>query len=111
MFFNDILADAQRISVSSRPLRVGLVLSGGPAPGGHNVIAGVYDYINSAHPRSQLFGFMGGLDGLFQRKYRVVNDDLMDRFRNQGKRLEVDRFLRYYRGPTARYFGVVPFHS
>lgn len=70
---------------SPRALRVGLILSGGPAPGGHNVIAGVYDYIKGQHSESQLFGFMGGLDGVLQKKYRLVSDDLMDRFRNQGK--------------------------
>lgn len=69
---------------SRRPLRVGIVLSGGPAPGGHNVISGLFDYIKSHHPESQMFGFMGGLDGVFQAKYRVVSAELMDRFRNQG---------------------------
>lgn len=69
---------------SRRPLRVGIILSGGPAPGGHNVISGLFDYIKKHHPESQMFGFMGGLDGLFQAKYRVVNSDLMNRFRNQG---------------------------
>jgi 6-phosphofructokinase len=66
------------------PLRVGIVLSGGPAPGGHNVISGLFDYIKRHNPESQLFGFMGGLDGLLRGKYRVVTEDLMKRFRNQG---------------------------
>lgn len=78
-------------SSTKRALRVGIVLSGGPAPGGHNVIAGVYDCIKSIHPESQLFGFMGGLDGVFQKKYRLVSDDLMDRFRNQGIRCRSSR--------------------
>ncbi|OII71579.1 phosphofructokinase family protein [Cryptosporidium andersoni] len=65
-------------------LRVGIVLSGGPAPGGHNVIGGVYDFIKSYHPDSQLFGFLGGLDGLFKSTYKIVSQELMDRFRNQG---------------------------
>eukprot|EP00921_Rhytidocystis_pertsovi_P005208 GHVQ01009018.1.p1 GENE.GHVQ01009018.1~~GHVQ01009018.1.p1 ORF type:complete len:1639 (+),score=226.92 GHVQ01009018.1:122-5038(+) len=65
-------------------LRVGLVLSGGPAPGGHNVIAGLYDYIKGRHNESQLFGMLGGLDGMFLNKYKVVSDDIMDRFRNMG---------------------------
>ncbi|CEL94756.1 unnamed protein product [Vitrella brassicaformis CCMP3155] len=67
-----------------RPLRVGLVLSGGPAPGGHNVIAGVYDFIHKWHPDSQFFGFMGGVDGIFASKYKHVMAGEMDRFRNQG---------------------------
>lgn len=66
------------------PLRVGIVLSGGPAPGGHNVISGLFDYIKRHNPESQLFGFMGGFDGLFQGKYRVITSEFMDRFRNQG---------------------------
>ncbi|KAL3129470.1 pyrophosphate-dependent phosphofructokinase [Cryptosporidium hominis] len=69
---------------SDHALRVGIVLSGGPAPGGHNVICGVYDFIKNHHPDSQLFGFLGGLDGLFKSTYKVISDELMDRFRNQG---------------------------
>ncbi|PHJ22277.1 6-phosphofructokinase, partial [Cystoisospora suis] len=51
--------------------RIGIVLSGGPAPGGHNVIAGLHDYVKSRHPDSMLFGFMGGLDGVLNKKYKV----------------------------------------
>lgn len=67
-----------------KPFRVGVVLSGGPAPGGHNVIAGLFDYVKQSHAGSQVYGFMGGLDGVFQGKYRVITDDFMNRFRNQG---------------------------
>jgi hypothetical protein len=48
-----------------KPLRVAVVLSGGQAPGGHNVIAGVYDYIKRLHPDSVLIGFMDGPQGSF----------------------------------------------
>ncbi|KAL8447327.1 hypothetical protein Emed_004431 [Eimeria media] len=61
----------------SKALRIGIVLSGGPAPGGHNVIAGLFDFVKQRHPESMLVGFMGGLDG-------VVTDELMEDFRNQG---------------------------
>eukprot|EP01053_Blabericola_migrator_P005493 Blabericola_migrator_1__5492@NODE_27_length_20109_cov_273_259006_g24_i0_p1_GENE_NODE_27_length_20109_cov_273_259006_g24_i0NODE_27_length_20109_cov_273_259006_g24_i0_p1_ORF_typecomplete_len1384_score349_05PFK/PF00365_20/9_4e72PFK/PF00365_20/6_3e53_NODE_27_length_20109_cov_273_259006_g24_i01423318384 len=76
--------DAHKVLINRKPLRVGVVLSGGPAPGGHNVIAGVYDYIKKVHPESQLIGFMGGLDGFFQQDYIIVDDELMLRFRNSG---------------------------
>ena len=46
--------------IPARPLRVGVVLSGGQASGGHNVIAGIYDYIKSVHRDSVLVGFANG---------------------------------------------------
>ena len=51
-------------------LRIGCVLSGGQAAGGHNVIVGLYDFIKRRHPNSQLFGFLGGPKGIFTGKYR-----------------------------------------
>lgn len=73
------------ISSERKHLRVGLILNGGPAPGGHNVIAGVYDYIKSISPsESQLLGFMGGIDGFLAKKFVLVDDDKMRRFRNSG---------------------------
>lgn len=71
-------------SMRRRPLRVGIILSGGPAPGGHNVIAGIYDYLRRIHPESRLFGFIGGMDGAFNNKHKVVTAELMDRYRNTG---------------------------
>ncbi|KAH0474251.1 MAG: uncharacterized protein KVP18_004812 [Porospora cf. gigantea A] len=67
-----------------RPIRVGILLSGGPAPGGHNVICGLYDYVKHAHVESQIFGFLGGLDGLFNSDYRRLTNDFVDQFRNTG---------------------------
>ncbi|KFG48832.1 6-phosphofructokinase, partial [Toxoplasma gondii FOU] len=64
--------------------RIGIVLSGGPAPGGHNVIAGLHDFVKSRHPDSVVFGFMGGLDGVLNKKYKVLTDELMNQYRNQG---------------------------
>lgn len=66
------------------PLRVGVVLSGGQAAGGHNVIAGLYDFIKSVHPSSQLFGFLNGPIGIYTGKYVEINDVMMDTYRNQG---------------------------
>eukprot|EP00921_Rhytidocystis_pertsovi_P003138 GHVQ01005224.1.p1 GENE.GHVQ01005224.1~~GHVQ01005224.1.p1 ORF type:complete len:1381 (+),score=228.25 GHVQ01005224.1:294-4436(+) len=67
-----------------QPMRVGVVLSGGQAPGGHNVISGVYDYVKQCNANSQLFGFIGGPHGIFSHEYVEIQDKLMDRFRNQG---------------------------
>lgn len=50
-------------------LRVGCVLSGGQAAGGHNVIVGLYDYIKKVHKNSQLFGFLNGPRGIFTGEY------------------------------------------
>jgi diphosphate-dependent phosphofructokinase len=60
------------------------VLSGGQAPGGHNVISGLYDYIKSINPESALIGFLDGPKGLFTGKYVVVDDKLMNNYRNMG---------------------------
>eukprot|EP00919_Chromeraceae_sp_WS-2016_P072829 GHVR01172161.1.p1 GENE.GHVR01172161.1~~GHVR01172161.1.p1 ORF type:complete len:1248 (+),score=290.09 GHVR01172161.1:34-3777(+) len=66
------------------PLRIGVVLSGGQAPGGHNVIAGLYDYIKQCNPNSQLFGFLGGPYGVYSHEYIEISDQFMNKFRNQG---------------------------
>eukprot|EP01071_Lankesteria_metandrocarpae_P009273 Lankesteria_metandrocarpae@DN5171_c3_g1_i1.p1 len=80
----DLLQPNKNTQSPQQPLRVGLILSGGPAPGGHNVISGVYDYIKQRHGESILYGFLAGLDGLFDLRYKVVDDESMHRFRNQG---------------------------
>lgn len=61
----------------SKALRIGIVLSGGPAPGGHNVIAGLYDFVKQKHPESMLVGFMGGLDGVMNQNYTVNTSTLV----------------------------------
>ena len=66
------------------PLRVGVVLSGGQAPGGHNVIAGIYDYIKTVHPDSAMFGFRDGPYGVFSAVYTEVDNAMMNRYRNTG---------------------------
>ncbi|ORM41669.1 Pyrophosphate--fructose 6-phosphate 1-phosphotransferase subunit beta 1 [Babesia sp. Xinjiang] len=70
---------------STHPIvKIGMVLSGGPAPGGHNVIAGVFDYLYLRNTQSQLIGFHGGLDGLMGRRHEIVTPEIMDTFRNMG---------------------------
>lgn len=65
-------------------LKIGIILSGGPAPGGHNVIAGIYDYVRTYNEQSQVYGFIGGIDGLYKKNYVLITDNIMDRYRNVG---------------------------
>ncbi|KAI7839314.1 hypothetical protein COHA_007012 [Chlorella ohadii] len=67
-----------------RPLRLGVVLSGGQAPGGHNVIIGLHDYLQRWHPGSTLVGFLGGPAGVMNNRYKVLTADELDGYRNQG---------------------------
>lgn len=60
------------------------MLSGGPAPGGHNVICGMYDFITDLNPENQLIGFLAGPDGLLKSKYVVLDAQAVAPFRNQG---------------------------
>lgn len=71
-------------SLSMKPLKVGVVLSGGPAPGGHNVIAGVFDALQSANPDSKLYGFLKGPGGVIKGKYKELTADIIDQYRNTG---------------------------
>lgn len=64
--------------------KVGVVFSGGPAPGGHNVIAGLFDALKGLNPESQVLGFLGGPSGILQSKTLDVTQDLVDRHRNMG---------------------------
>ena len=70
--------------VEAKPIKVGVVLSGGQAPGGHNVIAGIFDGIKSIHKDSVLLGFLGGPSGLENGKFIEITSDLMDAYRNTG---------------------------
>jgi len=65
-------------------LNVGVVLSGGQAPGGHNVIAGIFDGIKAVTGGSKLYGFLGGPLGLVEGKYIEIDHGLMGRYRNTG---------------------------
>ncbi len=68
----------------AKALKVGVVLSGGQAPGGHNVIAGIFDSIRAIHKDSVLYGFSGGPGGLEKGKYEIITPELMDAYRNTG---------------------------
>lgn len=64
--------------------RVGVILSGGPAAGGHNVIAGLFDALKNANASSQLIGFLGGPGGLVDNKKILITKALVDAYRNTG---------------------------
>jgi pyrophosphate--fructose-6-phosphate 1-phosphotransferase len=63
---------------------VGAVLSGGQAPGGHNVIAGLFDALKKGNPSSRLLGFSGGPSGIIDGVYTELDAALIDRYRNTG---------------------------
>ncbi|MBR9981886.1 MAG: 6-phosphofructokinase [Desulfatitalea sp.] len=67
-----------------RVRRIGIVFSGGPAPGGHNVIAGLYDAAKRANKENRIFGFLVGPDGIIEGDYVELNDAQVDDFRNLG---------------------------
>ena len=65
-------------------LNVGVVLSGGQAPGGHNVIAGIFDALRAANPESRLFGFQKGPGGVIRGHYKELTAELIEPYRNTG---------------------------
>ncbi|MBQ9337634.1 MAG: diphosphate--fructose-6-phosphate 1-phosphotransferase [Lentisphaeria bacterium] len=71
-------------SGSAKPVNVAVILSGGQAPGGHNVIAGLFDGLKSLNPASKLYGFKGGPSGLTDNKYVEITADFLAGFRNTG---------------------------
>ena len=71
-------------SISSTQRNVGVILSGGQAPGGHNVIAGLYDALKQANSNNKLFGFLGGPAGIIDGKYVEFNDEFINDYRNTG---------------------------
>lgn len=72
------------LAKSDRPLRLGCVLSGGQAAGGHNVIMGLFDMAKRLHPDSKLFGFLAGPHGIFSNNYLEITDDYMGLYSNMG---------------------------
>ncbi len=71
-------------SVVSTARNVGVILSGGQAPGGHNVIAGLYDALKQANSNNKLYGFLGGPSGIIDGKYVEFNDEFINDYRNTG---------------------------
>eukprot|EP00933_Yihiella_yeosuensis_P032008 TRINITY_DN25596_c0_g1_i1.p1 TRINITY_DN25596_c0_g1~~TRINITY_DN25596_c0_g1_i1.p1 ORF type:complete len:1221 (+),score=283.79 TRINITY_DN25596_c0_g1_i1:53-3664(+) len=67
-----------------KPIKVGVVLSGGQAPGGHNVIAGIFDGAKQWHKDSVMIGFLDGPHGVFTGNFVEITSEIMDGFRNTG---------------------------
>ncbi|SPN73362.1 6-phosphofructokinase isozyme 1,diphosphate--fructose-6-phosphate 1-phosphotransferase,diphosphate--fructose-6-phosphate 1-phosphotransferase,Phosphofructokinase [Chlamydia serpentis] len=66
------------------PLKVGVMFSGGPAPGGHNVIQGLFNSLKSLHPDSSLYGFINNGEGLTQNNSIPITEAFLCKFRNSG---------------------------
>ena len=63
---------------------VGVILSGGQAPGGHNVVCGLYDALKATNKENVLYGFKGGPSGLIEDDYLIFDDEYINQFRNTG---------------------------
>jgi pyrophosphate--fructose-6-phosphate 1-phosphotransferase len=71
-------------AAAAKAINVGVILSGGQAPGGHNVISGIFDGIKAINPDSKLYGFLGGPSGLVDHKYIELTKEIVDEYRNTG---------------------------
>ena len=91
-------ADATVVKTYQQKRNIGIVFSGGPAPGGHNVIAGLYDAAKRANKNSKVYGFLVGPDGIIENEALELNDDLVDAYRRfrQGEQ----RLMIAYRHPN-----------
>ena len=69
---------------ASQPVNVGVILSGGQAPGGHNVISGLFDGIKKIHRDSHLYGFLMGPGGFVDHQYKELTSEIIDEYRNTG---------------------------
>jgi len=69
---------------ATKKRNVGVILSGGQAPGGHNVIAGIFDSVREANPESQVHGFLGGPGGLLAGSSVELTPEFVDEYRNTG---------------------------
>ena len=75
---------AKDMARHSEPFNVGVILSGGQAPGGHNVICGLFDGLKALNPDNRLFGFLGGPSGLIEHQYTELTAAIIDEYRNTG---------------------------
>ena len=69
---------------NTQKMNIGVILSGGQAPGGHNVICGLFDAIKKMNPENKLYGFLMGPGGLVDHNYIEITSDLVDQYRNTG---------------------------
>ncbi|NGX62144.1 MAG: Pyrophosphate--fructose 6-phosphate 1-phosphotransferase [Chlamydiae bacterium] len=83
-FHQPLLKFSKAEEKSARPLKVGVVLSGGQAPGGHNVIAGLFDSLKKIDSRSTLYGFLGGSSGIVEDRLVELTEEKIRPYRNTG---------------------------
>ena len=83
-FEKDETVSQKKVAVKSEPFNVGVILSVGQAPGGHNVICGIYDGIKAINKKNKLYGFLMGPGGLVDHKYKELTGDFIDEYRNTG---------------------------
>jgi len=81
---NGDLSDMQAMHQFNKKRRIGIAFSGGPSPGGHNVIAGLFDAAKNANPDSVIIGFLMGLDGVMENESIELTKDAVDYYRNLG---------------------------
>ena len=67
-----------------KKINVGVILSGGQAPGGHNVICGLFDALKKLNPANRLYGFLMGPGGLVDHNYMEITADFIEDYRNTG---------------------------
>lgn len=84
IYGQELLSAELKKNKTSKPLKVGVVLSGGQAAGGHNVICGLFDALHQLHPSSQVYGFLSGPIGVIKGQYKLLNQDLLLQYRNTG---------------------------
>ena len=76
--------DAKQSKLAGAQFNVGVILSGGQAPGGHNVISGLYDGIKAINKANRLYGFLMGPGGLVDHNYVELTSEIIDEYRNTG---------------------------
>ena len=81
---NEIIFEKGENTSEARKLTVGVILSGGQAPGGHNVVSGLYDSLKAINPENVLIGFKGGPSGLLDNDFIVFDDEYINQYRNTG---------------------------
>jgi len=81
---NEITFQKGQNTAENKKQVVGVILSGGQAPGGHNVLCGLYDALKATNKDNVLYGFKGGPSGLLEDDYLIFDDEYIDQFRNTG---------------------------
>ncbi|MBR5780091.1 MAG: diphosphate--fructose-6-phosphate 1-phosphotransferase, partial [Clostridia bacterium] len=79
---NEITFQKGANTAEAKTQKVGVILSGGQAPGGHNVICGLYDALKATDKNNVLYGFKGGPSGLLEDDYIIFDDEYINQYRN-----------------------------